>query len=347
MQVPNPTPPAEPLRAARAQFHPLLRVGLYLLIFWLIQAGVAAGVAGISFLLGGGQLGPDSFLASREAILAVFVLAVLPVVGVTRIFVRLLDRRRLASLGVRWPAGGWRAAVRELVTISLGSGALLAGWLLLLVALPARHAALHLGGLSGDLATGRPWWPLPRILLFPVLLALFLIQAGIEELVVRGYVYHALRERWRAGAAALVSSLLFSLLHAANPELNAVALVNIVLAGLILAALVERSGSLWGATAAHGVWNFAVACLASLPVSGFSLFHLLNASVTGDPQLTGGGFGPEGSLALTALALPLAAGLWWRIAQNRGRPLKDAALSVAEDGAPARSSGGGAVRFLQ
>ena len=60
-----------------------------------------------------------------------------------------------------------------------------------------------------------------------------------------------------------------------------------IVLGLLL--MVERSGSLWGATVAHGVWNFAVSCLASLPVSGFSLFHLLNVSVSGDERLTGGG----------------------------------------------------------
>jgi membrane protease YdiL (CAAX protease family) len=314
--------------------HPLLRVALYLLTFLLIQAGVAEGVAGIASLLGEKQLGPDSFLQSREAMLVIFVLAILPAMGVTQIFVRFFDGRNLASLGVRWPTGGWRTAVRELVTLSLGSAALAVSWLLLLLALPARLAALHVRGLSGDLATGRPWWPLPPVLLFPVLFFLFLIQAGIEELVVRGYVYHALRERWRAGAAALGSSVLFSLLHAANPEIDAVALINIVLAGLILAALVERSGSLWGATIAHGVWNFAVSCLVSLPVSGFSVFHLLSVAVTGDRQVTGGGFGPEGSLLLTALGLPLAAGLWWRIARNRTRPLKDNPPSAPEDGAP-------------
>jgi uncharacterized protein len=317
------------------RLHPLLRVAAYLLTFLLVQTGVSAGVAGIAFLVVAKQLGPGSFLQSREAILLTFVFAVLPVLGVTEIFVRFLDRRQLASLGVRWPRGGRRKAAREAVTLPLGVAALLASWLLGILALPTRLAALHLGGLSGDLATGRPWWPLPPVLLFPVLLFLFLIQAGIEELVVRGYVYHALRERWRAGVAALASAVCFSLLHAANPEVDAVALVNIVLAGLVLAALVERSGSLWGATVAHGVWNFAVCCLASLPVSGFSLFHLLNVSVTGDPRVTGGGFGPEGSLVLTALGLPLAAGLWWRIARNPARPLKDTAASAPEDVAAA------------
>ena len=135
----------------------------------------------------------------------------------------------------------------------------------------------------------------------------------------RGYVYHALRERWRPFVAALASSVLFALLHATNPDISAAALVNVVLAGLVLAALVERSGSLWGATVAHGVWNFAVSCLASLPVSGFSLFHLLNVTVKGDERVTGGGFGPEGSLALTALGLPLAAFLWRMISREESR----------------------------
>jgi len=65
--------------------------------------------------------------------------------------------------------------------------------------------------------------------------------------------------------------------------------------------------------------------------------------VTGNPLLTGDGFGPEGSLALTALGLPLAAFLWWRMPQTPQTPrallqtLVDTPLSAAsaqEDGAP-------------
>jgi membrane protease YdiL (CAAX protease family) len=335
MNEPLPPLPPEPPRAASRRLHPLLRVVLYLLTFLVIQTGVSTGVTRIAFLLGRQWLGRNSFLQSQEAILLLFVLVIVPVLAVTQLFVRFLDRRNLASLGLRWPAGGWRKARHELATLSLGTLALVTGWVLLLLALPARLAAFHLAGLSGDLVTGRPWWPLPRPALFPFLLFLFLIQAGIEELVVRGYIYHALRERWRAGTAALASSVLFALLHAANPDVSAAALVNIVLAGLILAALVERSGSLWGATVAHGVWNFVLSCLVSLPVSGFSVFHLLNLSVTGNPQITGDGFGPEGSLVLTALGLPLAAGLWWRIAGNRALRPEDTSPSAPEDGPPA------------
>jgi hypothetical protein len=189
-------------------------------------------------------------------------------------------------------------------------------------------AAIRFGGLSAGFSAPS-WWPLPPALLLVLLLVLFFIQGGIEEWVVRGYIYRALKERWRPFWAALASSVLFSLLHALNPSVSAIALLNIILAGLILAALVERSGSLWGAAVAHGFWNFAVACLLSLPVSGFRLFHLLDVSTPGDDRLTGGAFGPEGSLALTLLGLGLAAVLWRRLIVDR--PRKEIAPSISED----------------
>ena len=73
---------------------------------------------------------------------------------------------------------------------------------------------------------------------------------------------------------------------------------------MVLAALAERTGSLWSPAVAHGVWNFAVACLLSLPVSGVSLFHLLRVATAGNAEVTGGGFGPEGSAVLTFLGRP-------------------------------------------
>jgi membrane protease YdiL (CAAX protease family) len=330
-------PPQPPRAAPGPRLHPLLRAVLYLVVFIAIQLTATVVVIAVARLAGDERLARLS--QSSEALLLVFSLTALPLVGVTRVFLRYLDRRPLSSLGVRWPAGGRPEALRQLFTLSLGTLALVGGWLLGIRALPDALAAIHLRGLSPDLAKGLPWWPLPPVLLFPVLLLLFLIQSGIEEWVVRGYVYHALRERWRPLSAALASSVLFALLHATNPDVSAAALVNIVLAGLVLAALVERSGSLWGATIAHGVWNFSLSCLASLPVSGFPVFHLLNVSVTGNPLLTGDGFGPEGSLALTALGLPLAAWLWWRMPQRQPVPAREdtppSALSAQEDGPPA------------
>jgi membrane protease YdiL (CAAX protease family) len=309
---------------------PALRAALYLTVYVLIQYAEVLGMTALA-RLGGGELFRRGGLgSSSELFLVLTVLTLPPQIAVTWLFVRFLDRRTLASIGLRRPAGGPGATWRQLVTAPLGAVAVLGAWLALVLVLPSTLAAVHYGGISLQ----RPaWWPFPPVLLLLALLIGFVLQGGLEELIIRGYVYHTLRDRWRPWTAALGSSLLFAFLHLGNPDVSASALLNIVLAGMVLAALVERTGSLWSATLAHGAWNFAVACLLSVPVSGVRIFHLLSVTITGDPGLTGDGFGPEGSWLLTLIGVVLTAVLWrglWRRPSERGAI--ESRPSAPEDG---------------
>jgi len=313
---------------------PALRAGLYLVAFVVVQIAVALLVV-YPALPDGTPLRPGAFGGSVELALLAVLATIPPQILVTWLFVRYLDRRTLASLGARWPtagAGGKTAALRQLAASTLGALALLGGWLTLVLSLPDTLAAVRFGGISPEFLRGPAWWPFPPLLLLALLLLAFLLQGGLEEWVIRGYIYRTLRERWPAWASALSSSLLFALLHLRNPGFTWLALANIALAGLVLAALAERTGSLWSSTVAHGVWNFAVACLLSLPVSGASPFHLLRVATAGSPQVTGGGFGPEGSGVLTLLGLGLTAylwrGMWRRSPEGRG---ERGPLSAPED----------------
>lgn len=311
-ELPGGPPPAASEQPVGPRWHPLVRVVLYIVLWLLVQGSVGLGIAllarlevpGAEWLVRGvDALRPLPFLLVYGLMAALLVLLTIP-------FVRFLDRSTLAKLGARWPEGGKPRALRQAVTAPLGTMALLGAWMVGMAAV----AELRLGGLSDGFARGTSGWPGPGggIAALVVYLLAFLIQGGFEEWVVRGYIYHALKERWRWWVAALASSVLFSALHADNPNVSWVALVNIVLAGFILAELVERSGSLWSAVVAHGVWNFVVACVLSLPVSGIRVFHLLDLSIEGPPLLTGGEFGPEGSLVATFLGLVLAGLLWPR-----------------------------------
>lgn len=297
----------------RPRWHPLVRAVLFLIVFLVIQ-----GVAGLLFTLFSAATGLEDD-GTGAVYQIVFALGVPLLIPATWVFLRFLDRSGWAKIGARWPGRadaadaadrGRGRALRQALLVPLATLLVIGVW----TALVAPFADLRIEGLSQAFLDGPSWWSsqVGSVVLLALLLLGFLIQGGVEEWVMRGYIYHALRERWSWWVSALTSSVLFSALHAMNPDISWIALLNIVLAGVILAQLVERSGSLWSATLAHGVWNFAVACLLSLNISGVPFFQLLDVSLAGQELLTGGGFGPEGSLLLTGLGLVLAVLLWPR-----------------------------------
>jgi membrane protease YdiL (CAAX protease family) len=117
--------------------------------------------------------------------------------------------------------------------------------------------------------------------------------------------------RWLVAGliANTVQSLAFALLHARNPGVTPLALLNIGLAGAVLGWLYWGEGGLFGCWTFHALWNFMLAALA-FPVSGLTFGPpLLSTGIAGAglPLLSGGAFGPEGSLVSTVgLAAVLA-----------------------------------------
>jgi len=112
---------------------------------------------------------------------------------------------------------------------------------------------------------------------------------------------------WRG--AALVSGLMFSVMHLGNPGASIVWLARLFVQGVLLAYAVFRTGSVWWSIAYHTGWNWASAPLFGAAGSGYlDQGHIFDFTPTGASWLTGGSVGPEGSLfafvaVLCALAL--------------------------------------------
>ena len=109
--------------------------------------------------------------------------------------------------------------------------------------------------------------------------------------------------RWLAAGLAAngVQTVAFAALHAGNPHVTPLALLNIGLAGAVLGWLFWSGGGIAGAWAFHAVWNWGLSAF-GLPVSGMALGTPLVATGfvgAGRPLLSGGAFGPEGSLVST------------------------------------------------
>lgn len=144
-------------------------------------------------------------------------------------------------------------------------------------------------------------------------LGFLLIPAAAEEALLRGYPLQALGEAWGAWVAVVVTSVIFGLLHLANPGVGPLSTVNIAVAGLLLGVVYVKTLSLWWATGAHLGWNWAHGYLADVPVSGLEVMDapLYEGIATGPEWLGGGSVGPEGSVVSTVVVLGATAALWW------------------------------------
>jgi len=133
----------------------------------------------------------------------------------------------------------------------------------------------------------------------------WVVQGAGEEVLTRGWMLPVLGARTRPWIGILVVSLFFAALHGLNPNLSLLAILNLALFGLFAAFYALREGSLWGICAMHSVWNWMQGNVFGFEVSGNNAGGgtLFNFVETGPDWFTGGGFGPEGGLAVSLLLL--------------------------------------------
>lgn len=105
-------------------------------------------------------------------------------------------------------------------------------------------------------------------------------------------------------SALIISSLIFSMLHAANPGATFMGLLNLTLIGILFGYSYIATGSLAFPIGLHTAWNFFQGHIFGFPVSGFksnvSLFKIYH---DGPDFLTGGSFGPEGGLVVLIIVV--------------------------------------------
>lgn len=131
----------------------------------------------------------------------------------------------------------------------------------------------------------------------------FIVVAFTEEIAFRGYILNNLLQSTNKWMALLISSILFSLFHAANANIGIIALINIFVAGFLLGINYVFTRNIWFAVFLHFSWNFFQGPVFGYEVSGTNMSSLLQQTLKGPDLLTGGDFGFEGSLVCLFLNL--------------------------------------------
>lgn len=261
------------------------RILAQLLIFFMLLNAVALGV-GIFFTYQGQADAQNALLWGQ----LISVIAVTLSVYIARGY---LDQRSFASLGLH----ANRQAARDALAGFLISAVMIACLFLLMLVFG------WLEGVSLNLDQSGGQNPL-NLLAF--LFIFFILTGWQEELLVRGYWMQNLAEGLNIPLAVLLTSLIFSFLHAWNPDAVWTSYLGIFLAGLFFAWAYYRTGRLWLPIALHSGWNFFLGPIFGFPVSGIDTFRLVKHTVSGPSWLTGGAFGPEAGLILVPALLVAA-----------------------------------------
>ena len=252
---------------------------IFLLVFFLYLGNFLGGLVVWNLFF---ALPSDVFQIIMFAIDPLFMdlLIFLFPAGLVCLWVLAVERRSPIGLGF----------YKEKAWLELLKGGLI-GFLLI-------GAVVGLQVLTGSIHLSYFDFSFENILNLILILPFWFIQSGTEELLTRGWLFPVVSKHTRIWIGTAVSSLLFAILHLQNPSINWISLLNIALFGLLACLYVLKTDNIWGISAIHAAWNCFQGSFFGLSVSGLSTAYAPMRFENGDvPEfMSGGGFGPEGSL---------------------------------------------------
>ena len=147
------------------------------------------------------------------------------------------------------------------------------------------------------------------------------IQSGVfEEVLFRLVLFRLLWRAFGIWPALVGSAGLFGVLHLSNPDSSWFAAVSLMAGEGIGIGLYLLTGRIWASIGMHAAWNFVHGGVFGAGVSGMTAIAggpLVTRPVAGTAErLSGGGFGPEASLAALVVSLLASAAclLWaWKL----------------------------------
>lgn len=156
------------------------------------------------------------------------------------------------------------------------------------------------------------------IMLIFLLIGGFVIQGATEEILCRGIVLHALKEKTSIWIAIDVSTILFIMPHCSSLfeqgfVYGILGVCNLVLISIIFSLLTIRFKSIWAACGLHSFWNTILSSVLGLNLSGNNetVTAIFNLQSIGKNIWNGGKYGIEASVITTAVLAIATATIWY------------------------------------
>ncbi len=222
---------------------------------------------------------------SSDLYTIVTLFATAMMIGVIFLFCRLIQKRKLSTLGFVKKGCGKEYAKGIVVGFIMFSAAVL-------ICILTGVASFE----KSDSFT---------VSMFLLFTAGYMVQGMAEEVLCRGYFMVSVGRRYPMAVAAVVNAVAFAALHLLNPGITPLAIVNLILFGIFASVCFIKTENIWMVGAIHSVWNLMQGNVYGIKVSGMETSCTVFSSVMTDGKelINGGAFGLEGGLAVTAALL--------------------------------------------
>lgn len=237
-----------------------------------------------------GALGLYAFLLIPFAITGALVLG----------WVLLVERRPLSTIGLTSGAGATSFAR------GLGIGVATIG---------AIVAAIWTAGGYQPRGFAGAFFAPHDLISIGILFLCFAVQAGVEEIIFRGWLMSALARKFNVALAVILTCAVFTFLHYSRGQ-EPLITAGVFLFSLFACLWALKARNIWGVMGWHIGWNWLLATGFELPVTGFDagVSALLVKLVPLGPNiLTGGAQGPEASVVCLLFFACAIATLLWRL----------------------------------
>lgn len=236
-----------------------------------------------------GMVGLVGFLVVPFAVTGLVVLA----------WVRFVERRSLASVGLTSPGGA--APFLHGLGVGVATSFLVV-------------AAIWVAGGYDAQGYAKAFASPTALMNITILLLCFIVQAGVEEIIFRGWLMSVLARKFNVVIAVVVTCIVFAALHFGRqtPWHDT---VLTLLFSLFACCYALKAGNIWGVMGWHAAWNWLLAVGFEVPVTGLDTKMpalLVKLVPQGSHWLNGGTQGPEGSVLCGLFFIVAVAWLLWR-----------------------------------
>jgi len=225
-------------------------------------------------------LSPTS-LAKDEKMLLIGIIVAILSIGTYIFLFRYYEKRNITELSTK--------GLGKNLSMGIGLGVLLQALTILVIYLNKGFTVISVNSI---------------LFILPSLTMAF-TSAIFEEILFRGIIFRITEEKLGSYWALLISAIIFGAMHLANPHSTFLAALGLAIqAGLLLGAAYIFSRNLWFPIAIHFAWNFTQSGIFGVSTSGSNIGKsLLTTKIGGATWVTGGQFGPEGSIQATLFCL--------------------------------------------